>query len=115
MKIREIGSGTSFTDSKIKEEPIEIKALAHITGGGFENVNRVLPDNLTVMYDREDEFYSHHQLFQWIQTKAKMTMEEMRSTFNCGIGMVMILSPEDANRLPIDTIPLGKIENNYED
>ena len=115
FKIREIGSGTSFTDSKIKEEPIEIKALAHITGGGFENVNRVLPDNLTVMYDREDEFYSHHQLFQWIQTKAKMTMEEMRSTFNCGIGMVMILSPEDAKRLPIDTIPLGRIENNYED
>ena len=115
LKIREIGSGTSFTDSKIKEEPIEIKALAHITGGGFENVNRVLPDNLTVMYDREDEFYSHHQLFQWIQTKAKMTMEEMRSTFNCGIGMVMILSPEDAKRLPIDTIPLGRIDNNYED
>ena len=115
LKIREIGSGTSFTDSKIKEEPIEIKALAHITGGGFENVNRVLPDNLTVMYDREDVFYSHHQLFQWIQTKAEMTMEEMRNTFNCGIGMVMILSPEDVKRLPVDIIPLGRIDNNYED
>ena len=110
LKIREIGTGKWN-----EEEEIEIKALAHITGGGFKNVDRVLPNNLRVRYDREDEFYSHHQLFQWIQTKAKMTMEEMRSTFNCGIGMVMILSPEDAKRLPINTIPLGKIENNYED
>ena len=109
-KIREIGFGTWN-----EEEPIEIKALAHITGGGFKNVDRILPKNLRVQYDREDVFYSHHQLFQWIQTKAEMTMEEMRNTFNCGIGMVMILSPEDAKRLPVDTIPLGRIDNNYED
>ena len=100
---------------RIRKSTVELKALAHITGGGFKNVNRVLPNNLTVLYDREDEFYSHHQLFQWIQTKSKMTMEEMRNTFNCGIGMVMILSPEDVKRLPIDTIYLGRIDNNYED
>ena len=110
LKIREIGSGMWN-----EEEEIEIKALAHITGGGFKNVDRVLPNNLKVKYEREDVFYSHHQLFQWIQTKAEMTMEEMRNTFNCGIGMVMILSPEDAKRLPVDTIPLGRIDNNYED
>ena len=110
LKIREIGSGMWN-----EEEEIEIKALAHITGGGFKNVDRILPKNLRVQYDREDVFYSHHQLFQWIQTKAEMTMEEMRNTFNCGIGMVMILSPEDAKRLPVDTIPLGRIDNNYED
>ena len=100
---------------RIRKSEIELKALAHITGGGFKNVDRVLPDNLRVKYEREDVFYSHHQLFQWIQTKAEMTMEEMRNTFNCGIGMVMILSPEDAKRLPVDTIPLGRIDNNYED
>ena len=100
---------------RIRKSNVELKALAHITGGGFKNVDRVLPNNLRVKYEREDVFYSHHQLFQWIQTKAEMTMEEMRNTFNCGIGMVMILSPEDAKRLPVDTIPLGRIDNNYED
>ena len=59
----------------IREAGVKIKALAHITGGGFNNVDRVLPNNLKVMYDREYEFYNHHQLFQWIQTKSKMTME----------------------------------------
>ena len=94
---------------RIRKSKVELKALAHITGGGFNNVNRVLPENLSVRYEREDIFYRHHQLFQWIQTKAKMTMEEMRNTFNCGIGMVMILAPEDVEKLPVDTIPLGEI------
>ena len=93
----------------IREAGVKIKALAHITGGGFKNVDRVLPNNLKVMYDREYEFYNHHQLFQWIQTKSKMTMEEMRNTFNCGIGMVMILSPEEVEKLPVDSIHLGEI------
>ena len=39
-------------------------------------------------------------------------MEEMRKTFNCGIGMVMILSPEEVEKLPIDYIQLGEIVNN---
>ena len=97
---------------RIGKSNVELKALAHITGGGFKNVERVLPDNLGVRYDSEDVFYSHHQLFQWIQTKADMSMEEMRSTFNCGIGMVMILSPEEVEKLPIDYIQLGEIVNN---
>ena len=97
---------------KIREARVELKALAHITGGGFKNVDRVLPDTLKVEYKREDVFYSHHQLFQWIQTKAEMSMEEMRNTFNCGIGMVMILSSEDVEKLPIDTIQLGEIVSN---
>ena len=94
---------------KIRNLKIELKALAHITGGGFKNVNRVIPDKMRVEYEREDIFYSHHQLFQWIQSKSKMTMEEMRNTFNCGIGMAMILSPEDVEKLPMETIPLGEI------
>ena len=93
----------------IRKSNVELKALAHITGGGFKNVDRVLPDNLKVRYEREDVFYSHYQLFQWIQTKAEMSMEEMRNTFNCGIGMVMILSPEEVEKLPIEHIRLGEI------
>ena len=97
---------------RIRKSNVELKALAHVTGGGFKNVDRVLSKNLRVQYDNEDEFYSHHQLFQWIQTKADMSMEEMRKTFNCGIGMVMILSPEEVEKLPIDYIQLGEIVNN---
>ena len=93
----------------IREAGVKIKALAHITGGGFKNVDRILPDNLRVAYKQTIGYYAHHQLFQWIQTKSKMTMEEMRNTFNCGIGMVMILSPEEVEKLPVDSIHLGEI------
>ncbi len=99
----------------IREACVKIKSLAHITGDVFKNVDRVLPDNLRVAYKQTIGYYAHHQLFGWIQAKTGMTVEKMRSTFNCGIGMVIVLSPEDVKRLPIDTIHLGKIENNYED
>ena len=95
---------------RIRKAGVKLKALAHITGDGFKNVNRVLLENFRVRYEREDVFYNHYQLFQWIQTKTGMSMKEMRETFNCGIGMVMILSPEDVERLPVDYIHLGEIE-----
>ena len=97
---------------KIRKAGVKLKALAHITGGGFKNVDRVLLENFRVRYEREDVFYSYYQLFQWIQTKTGMSMKEMRETFNCGIGMVMILSPEDVERLPVDYIHLGEIISN---
>ena len=78
----------------------------------IKNVDRVFLENFRVRYEREDVFYSHYQLFQWIQTKTGMSMKEMRETFNCGIGMVMILSPEDVERLPVDYIHLGEIISN---
>ena len=93
----------------IREADVKIKALAHITGGGFKNVDRVLPDNLSVAYKQTSGYYAHHQLFGWIQAKTNMTVEKMRSTFNCGIGMVIILSPEEVEKLPVDTIHLGEI------
>ena len=93
----------------IREADVKIKALAHITGGGFKNVDRVLPDNLSVAYKQTSGYYAHHQLFGWIQAKTNMTVEKMRSTFNCGIGMVIVLSPEEVEKLPVDTIHLGEI------
>ena len=93
----------------IREAGVKIKALAHITGDGFKNVDRILPDNLRVAYKQTIGYYAHHQLFGWIQSKTGMTVEKMRSTFNCGIGMVIVLSPEEVEKLPVDTIHLGEI------
>ena len=93
----------------IREAGVKIKALAHITGDGFKNVDRILPDNLRVAYKQTIGYYAHHQLFEWIQMKTGMTLERMRSTFNCGIGMVIVLSPEEVEKLPVDTIHLGEI------
>ena len=93
----------------IREADVKIKALAHITGGGFKNVDRILPDNLRVAYKQTIGYYAHHQLFEWIQAKTNMTVERMRSTFNCGIGMVIVLTPEEVEKLPVDSIHLGEI------
>ena len=71
-----------------------IKALAHITGGGFvENVPRVLPDTLAVRFDlsRVDV----PAVFGWLADIGGITPEEMLKTFNCGVGMVAVV-PGDA-------------------
>lgn len=93
----------------IRESGIKIKALAHITGGGFKNVDRILPDNLKVEYKQSNGYYSHPHHFEWIQSKTNMSKEKMRNTFNCGIGMVIVLSPEEVEKLPVDSIHLGEI------
>lgn len=72
-----------------------VKALAHITGGGLlENIPRVLPDGLGVRI-----FHNTWELppvFAWLQTLGHLTSHEMHRTFNCGIGMVVIVAPGDA-------------------
>jgi phosphoribosylaminoimidazole synthetase len=93
----------------IRESGIKIKALAHITGGGFKNVDRILPDNLKVAYKQLNGYYAHPHHFGWIQSKTNMSKEKMRSTFNCGIGMVIILSSEEVKKIPVDSVHLGEI------
>jgi phosphoribosylaminoimidazole (AIR) synthetase len=63
----------------------------------------------------ETDYYAHDKLFQKIQLQANLTMEEMRDIFNCGIGMVMIIAPEDIVKLPIDYVDLGKIDGKSKD
>ena len=46
---------------------------------------------------------------QGVITKTKMTKEKMRNTFNCGIGMVIVLSSEEVEKIPVDSIHLGEI------
>ncbi|HWQ39651.1 MAG TPA: phosphoribosylformylglycinamidine cyclo-ligase [Burkholderiales bacterium] len=73
-----------------------IKALAHITGGGLvENVPRVLPENLTARLDRTA--WKRPAIFDWLQQRGNVSDAEMYRVFNCGIGMVAIVAPRDAD------------------
>ncbi len=70
-----------------------VKAMAHITGGGFtENVPRVLPDNLAVSIDLAA--LDPAPIFGWLAATGGVQPQEMLRTFNCGVGMVVIASPE---------------------
>lgn len=72
-----------------------VKGMAHITGGGLtENVPRVLPAGLTA--EIKQSSWIMPPLFAWLQQQGNVTNDEMHRTFNCGIGMVVIMSQENA-------------------
>lgn len=71
--------------------------MAHITGGGLtENVPRVLGDTLTAVIQKDA--WTLPPLFQWLQSQGRVADAEMHRVFNCGIGMVVIVAKEDAER-----------------
>ncbi len=77
-------------------DKIEVKGMAHITGGGLvENVPRVLRDGLTAELQRDA--WSMPPLFNWLQQHGGVADAEMHRVFNCGIGMVVIVSNQDAD------------------
>ena len=77
-------------------EKLPVKGMAHITGGGLTgNIPRVLPDSCAVELKRSA--WDWGPLFDWLQTTANIDNAEMYRTFNCGIGMVVIVAPEHAD------------------
>ena len=75
---------------------MEVKGLVHITGGGLvENIPRVLADNLTAVLDGQS--WTMPPLFQWLQQHGGVADAEMHRVFNCGIGMTVIVSQENAD------------------
>ena len=73
----------------------EIKGMAHITGGGLtENIPRVLPENCVAQIDAQS--WPLPKLFQWLQQAGNVEQQEMYRTFNCGIGMAVIVPAEQA-------------------
>jgi phosphoribosylformylglycinamidine cyclo-ligase len=77
---------------------IGIKALAHITGGGFiDNIPRVLPDALAADIDLDK--VTVPKVFGWLAKIGGMSEREMLRTFNCGVGMLCAVAAEDADRL----------------
>jgi phosphoribosylformylglycinamidine cyclo-ligase len=74
---------------------IDVKGMAHITGGGLvDNVPRVLPQNTQAVLHRDS--WQMPELFRWLQMKGGVADAEMVRVFNCGIGMVVIVSPAQA-------------------
>ncbi len=74
-------------------EALPVKGMAHITGGGItENIPRVLPAGLTAEI-RADR-WQLPPLFQWLQAQGNIVPSELYKTFNCGIGMAVIVAKE---------------------
>ncbi|MBT8567296.1 phosphoribosylformylglycinamidine cyclo-ligase [Polynucleobacter paneuropaeus] len=77
-------------------DELNVKGMAHITGGGLvDNVPRVLPENIQAVLHRDS--WQMPALFRWLQMKGGVADAEMVRVFNCGIGMVVIISPEQAD------------------
>ncbi|GAB6067197.1 phosphoribosylformylglycinamidine cyclo-ligase [Methylothermus subterraneus] len=73
-----------------------VHALAHITGGGIsENLPRVLPKDLAAIIDLDA--WPRPPIFAWIKEQGKIEPQEMLCTFNCGIGMIACVPPEQAD------------------
>ena len=78
-------------------EEISIKGLAHITGGGItENIPRILPENVDAEIDTSS--WQQGPVFDFLQEHGNIETAEMRRTFNCGVGMVVVVNGEDAAR-----------------
>ena len=76
---------------------VKIKGMAHITGGGLiENVPRVLPEGTQCRIDGKS--WTRPAIFEWLEEKGNIDRHEMYRVFNNGIGMVVIVSAEDADR-----------------
>ena len=71
-----------------------VKALAHITGGGLlENIPRVLPEGLAA---KLIPGWARPPVFDWLQKEGNIESREMLRTFNCGIGMILVVEPDRA-------------------
>ena len=96
-------------------QSIDVKGLAHITGGGIvDNVPRVLTEGLTAYIDGKS--WPRPPLFTWLQEQGNVAEAEMLRVFNCGIGMVIIVAAADAEsaaanlRAAGETVwPIGRI------
>jgi phosphoribosylformylglycinamidine cyclo-ligase len=93
----------------------DLHAMAHITGGGItENIIRVIPDGLGL--DIEASEIVLPPVFEWLQREGAVPNEEMWRTFNCGVGFVLVVAPDDVaavnadlDRLGLGHRPLGKV------
>ncbi|HEX5508765.1 MAG TPA: phosphoribosylformylglycinamidine cyclo-ligase [Pseudolabrys sp.] len=92
---------------KVLRETKAIKALAHITGGGFpDNVPRVLPADLSAHIDLAR--VPVKPVFKWLAKEGGIAEAEMLRTFNCGVGMIVIAGKEQADAVLQSFIQAGE-------
>ena len=78
-------------------EEVKVNGLAHITGGGItENIPRALHGNLSAAIDTTS--WEQGAVFDFLQQHGNIDTAEMRRTFNCGVGMVVVVNPAHAVR-----------------
>ncbi len=76
---------------------VRIKGLAHITGGGItENLPRILDDSLHAEIDTAS--WEQGAVFDWLAEAGNIASDEMRRTFNCGVGMIAVVDAADVSR-----------------
>ncbi|CAC9650188.1 phosphoribosylformylglycinamidine cyclo-ligase [bacterium endosymbiont of Bathymodiolus sp. 5 South] len=72
-----------------------VHAISHITGGGLlENIPRVLPENLAAKLDKNS--WQMPEIFQFLQANGNIKLTEMYRVFNCGVGMVLVVSSDES-------------------
>jgi len=75
-------------------QQVTVKGLSHITGGGIsENLPRVLPDNVHASVDTSS--WQRGPVFDWLAEHGNISQDEMRRTFNCGVGMIVVVDEAD--------------------
>lgn len=96
-----------YHDIMTLKRQVDIHGLCHITGGGFvDNPERVLPDGHKIKYYDWDI----PAVFQYLQQKGHLSDCEMKRTFNCGIGMLVMIPQEDLDKIDgIDYVVVGQI------
>ena len=81
----------------VREAGIQIKGCSHVTGGGFyENIPRMLPDGVRALVRKDS--YEVPAIFRLLQKRGGIDEHMMYNTFNMGIGMVLALKAEDADK-----------------
>jgi phosphoribosylformylglycinamidine cyclo-ligase len=81
---------------------VKAHALSHITGGGFwENIPRVLPESAQAIINGNS--WQWPEIFNWLQEKGNITTHEMYRTFNCGVGMIIVV-PADSLAQSLDIL-----------
>lgn len=99
--------------TKLRAASVDIRGLAHITGGGIvENLPRILPDGVQAHIERNA--WETPALFQLIQDMGQVETDEMYRVFNMGVGMIVVVPPEDSGivltTLANDAFVIGHIE-----